>query len=103
MNAAYIDKNIEKKLIAFEHRVMLEHGMPLMPQDHEDHEMHLRKHNRIRKKPQWHMVPEPLRKAFSSHCEAHKEYMRAQYADITGDGNAQAGTMQRAMQPQPAA
>ena len=103
VNAAHIDRNIEKKLIAFEHRAMLQNGMPMMPQDHEDHELHLRKHNRLRKKPQWHQIPEELRKLLSTHCEYHKEYLRAQYVDLTGDPNAQAGTMQRAMQPAPAA
>lgn len=95
------DVNAEKKLIRFEHKVIFGKQFPLMPQDDDDHEMHIRHHRRITRKPEWFSLPPQLQKLFQQHMDTHKEYQRAQFADLTGDNQAQVGTMQQLMRPRP--
>jgi len=94
------DNRITERLVRWEHRLMLRQGIPLLPGEQNDHWYHLKLHNRIRNRPEWFELDQAVREIFEQHCQAHQDFLRREFADISGgDTLAAPGTIQRVMTP----
>jgi hypothetical protein len=91
-------KRREENLIRQEHGILLQGGQLPAAGNH-THWRHLYHHNLIRNSPEWLTFPQMVRDAFEMHCQMHEEFIRPQYADLTGDQFAQPQTMVNALRP----
>lgn len=62
--------------------IKMAHGMQVNVNDFDEHELHLREHNRYRKTEEYEMLEPPLQALFVQHCMAHQQAIQVnmQYA-----------------------
>jgi hypothetical protein len=72
------DELIDEKMAEYENSAMSSHDDPVFmePRDFENHEVHIRIHNRYRKSIEYRQLPDAQKKQLDAHVEMHQQFLQ---------------------------